>query len=296
MTDEPHDLVLPDGALIQYFIDEVGPAGGDLLVLHHGTPAAGPIEPEILQAARAHGFTTVELVRPGYGASTRQPGRHVADVVPLVSALADHLGHERFVTIGVSGGGPHALASAALLPQRCAGALTLGGVGPYGEPDLDYLAGMGEDNIDETRASLAGTDALVEYLTPIAAAFSAVTGAGIIDAMASLLPEVDRSFLTGESAERSAEVFHWAVSTGMWGWLDDDIAFVAPWGFEVSDIIRPVSVWQGTDDLMVPFAHGCWLVDRLPHAVPHLLDGEGHLSLVAHLDTGVAELRDWLAS
>jgi pimeloyl-ACP methyl ester carboxylesterase len=294
MPSDVRDLQLPDGRILQYFLDdEAGDADG-LLLYHHGTPGAGPLEPEILLAARAHGLTTVELVRPGYGASTRRPGRVIADVAPLVTALVDQLGYERFVTLGASGGGPHALATAAAMPDRCAGALTLGGVGPFGEPDLDYLAGMGQDNVLETEASLSGGDDLAAFLAPHVAGLAVVTPGSIIDEFSSLLPEVDRRFLTGAAAERQAEVFRWAVGTGMWGWFDDDVAFVMPWGFSLADITAPVAVWQGSDDLMVPFAHGAWLVDHLPHAVPHLLEGEGHLSLVTHLDSGLAELRDWL--
>ena len=127
-------LNLASGARLDYLVEGDGDA---LLVYHHGTPAAGPIPHDLITAAATHGFTLVELVRPGYGESTRQPGRSVADVVPLVEALADHLGHERFVTMGWSGGGPHAIATAALLPQRCAAALSLASVAPYGEGDLD---------------------------------------------------------------------------------------------------------------------------------------------------------------
>lgn len=294
MSTDLRDLELPGGRILQYFIDAAGPTDGSLLVFHHGTPAAGPLEPEILLAARAHGFTVVEPVRPGYGASTRQPGRTVRDIASPVAALAHHLGHDRFVTVGASGGGPHALATAALLPDRCAGALTVGGVGPYGEPDLDYLAGTGEDNILETEAALSGEDDLIAFLEPYAASLAQVTGENLIEELSSLLPRADRSYLTGEAAERQAEIFRWAVRTGIWGWFDDDVAFLRPWGFSLSDVAVPVSVWHGAEDLMVPLAHAFWLVKHLPDAVPHLLEGEGHLSLVAHLDSGMAELRGWL--
>jgi pimeloyl-ACP methyl ester carboxylesterase len=294
MPSDVSDLQLPDGRILQYFLDdEAGDADG-LLLYHHGTPAAGPLESEILLAARAHGLTTVELVRPGYGASTRGPGRTIVDVAPLATALVDHLGCERFVTLGASGGGPHALATAAVMPNGCAGVITLGGVGPFGEPGLDYLAGMGQDNVLETEASLSGGDDLMAFLAPHMAGLAVVTADSVIEELSSLLTEVDRGYLTGEAAERQAEIFRWAVSTGMWGWFDDDVAFVTPWGFSLAEITVPVAVWHGAADLMVPFAHGAWLVDHLPYAVPHLLEGEGHLSLVAHLDSGMAELRDWL--
>lgn len=282
-------LTLPGGTRLDYFVEGEGDA---LLVYHHGTPAAGPIPRDLIDAATDHGFVIAELVRPGYGQSTRQSGRSVADVVPLVEALADHLGHAQFVTMGWSGGGPHAIATAALLPQRCAGAMSLAGVAPYGEPDLDFLAGMGEDNIAEFGAALEGDSSLEAFLSGAAGAMRDVTADQVIDAMRSLLPAVDQAHLNGQEAEEMAAELRWSLAHGIWGWFDDDIAFTQPWGFDLGAITAPVQVWQGTDDLMVPFAHGQWLVQRLSSAEPRLVEGEGHLSLAARAcQQGFADLR-----
>jgi pimeloyl-ACP methyl ester carboxylesterase len=282
-------LTLPGGTRLDYFVEGEGDA---LLVYHHGTPAAGPIPRDLIDAATDHGFVIAELVRPGYGQSTRQPGRSVADVVPLVEALADHLGHAQFVTMGWSGGGPHAIATAALLPQRCSGAMSLAGVAPYGEPDLDFLADMGEDNIAEFGAALEGDSSLEAFLSGAAGAMRDVTADQVIDAMRSLLPAVDQAHLTGQEAEEMAAELRWSLAHGIWGWFDDDIAFTRPWGFDLGAITAPVQVWQGTDDLMVPFAHGQWLVQRLSSAEPRLVEGEGHLSLAARAcQQGFADLR-----
>lgn len=291
MPDGLHSLALDSGATLQYFVDEDASPDAALLVYHHGTPAAGPLDPDVARAARDAGLRMVELVRPGYGGSTRQPERTVADVAPLVAALADHLGAERFVTMGWSGGGPHAVATAALLPHRCAGALSLAGVGPFGEPDLDFLAGMGQDNIEEFGAALTGPEELRSWLENAAEGLSTVTGDDVVAELASLLPDVDRAVLTGETGEHMAAVFRWAVAAGIWGWYDDDIAFTRPWGFELASITVPVQVWQGSDDLMVPFAHGPWLAEHIPTAVPRLMPGQGHLSLLAHIGQGLRDLR-----
>lgn len=271
----------------------VAGSGTDLLIYHHGTPAAGPIESDLVAAADREGLRVAEVVRPGYGGSTRQPGRSVADVVPLVEAVADALGAERFVTIGWSGGGPHALATAALLPQRCAGALCLAGVGMYGDPSLDFLVGMGQDNIDEFGAAVAGADHLEAYLTAAAdSGLREVTGPDVVQAMQSLLPEVDQRVLSGAAGEEMAQSLRWSLSTGIWGWLDDDIAFTRDWGFALEDITVPVQVWQGSDDLMVPASHGPWLADRIPGCSRHLEAGHGHLSIAElAFAEGFAELR-----
>lgn len=285
-------LMLANGHRLEFFVEG---EGEHLLVYHHGTPAAGPILRDMVAAAAANGFTIAELVRPGYGESTRQPGRTVADVVPLVTALADHLGHERFVTMGWSGGGPHALATAALLPERCAAAMTLAGVGPFGEPDLDFLAGMGEDNVAEFGAALEGEAPLAAFLSEAGDALRDVTAEQFIEKMSSLLPAVDQAHLRSAVGEELAAEIRWSVATGIWGWFDDDIAFTRPWGFDLTAVSRPVQVWQATEDLMVPFAHGQWLAARIPGAEAHLVDGEGHLSLAANaFGPGFAALRTHL--
>ena len=290
MTDV-QSLTLADGSTLQYFVDDDAPSDAALLIYHHGTPAAGPLDDELRVPAREAGLRIVELVRPGYGGSTRKAGRTIADVVPLVEALADHLGHERFVSLGWSGGGPHVLATAAMLPSRCAGALCLAGIAPYEAEGLDYLAGMGKDNIAEFGAALAGPAELEAFLSEAATGLAGVTGAEVTEAMDSLLPDVDKAHLTGAAAESLAAELRWSLSTGIWGWFDDDLAFVRPWGFALDDIRVPVQVWQGSEDLMVPFAHGRWLAAHVPGVVPTLAQGEGHLSLVHRIGDGMAALR-----
>ena len=269
-------FVRPNGDRIDYFDSGVG---SDLLIYHHGTPGAGPLHADMLDPAKASDLRIVELVRPGYGNSTRVTSRTVADVVNIANDLADHLEFKRYVTMGWSGGGPHALANVALSPERCVAAMSLAGVGMYNQPDLDFLNGMGQDNHDEFGAALKGESDIRSYLEAGLDDMQKITGAQIVDMMGSLLPEEDRDSLTGEFGENMAEIFRWAVSTGVDGWLDDDIAFVMPWGFELSKITNPVTIWQGATDLMVPFEHGKWLAKKIVHADVNLLEGHGHLSI-----------------
>lgn len=286
-------LLTHDGAVQQYVLDVEADPRAPLLVYHHGTPAAGPVSSALLEGARAHGFRLVELVRPGYGGSTREPERRVADMAARTQALVDHLNTHRFASIGWSGGGPHTLADVALLPD-CVGAVCIAGVGPFGEPDLDFLAGMGQDNLDEFGA--AGDPVELEaYLLRMADGLGDVDAQGVQQSLASLLPPVDLAYLTDEYAAELAAAISWSVAHGIWGWFDDDLAFTRGWGFDLTGITKPVTLLQGSDDLMVPAAHGAWLAAHMPTARAVLTPGEGHLSVIArHLDAALASLRELL--
>jgi pimeloyl-ACP methyl ester carboxylesterase len=270
-----------------------GPSDGFPLVYHAGTPSGAVSFPRLTQAAAASGLRTVTFSRPGYGTSTPQPGRTVGDVAADVVAVLAALGLERFVTLGWSGGGPHALACAALLPEACRGAATLAGAGPYGDPGVaDWLDGMGADNVAEFGAAVESEAALIDYLALQRESMAHVTGAQIADALGDLVSDVDRGALTGDIAEYIAESCRRAVLQGVEGWRDDDLAFVRPWGFTLESLSVPVSIWQGRLDKMVPFAHGQWLAANAAGARAHLYDDEGHVSLAAQLDRIVADLAD----
>jgi pimeloyl-ACP methyl ester carboxylesterase len=228
------------------------------------------------------GIRLIAPDRPGMGYSDFKPERKLLDWPDDVCFLADSIGLEMFSVLGYSGGGPHALACAALLPDRVTAAASLAGVAPRVESDgsLDWFDGQGDDNVEEHRAAIEGERALREVLDPVLPQYRAITAEQIVPVMASLLPDVDRGYLGGDLGDWLAATFREATSVGNDGWVDDDLAFVRPWGFDLTSIVVPVSVWQGSADLMVPFAHGRWLADAVPGARPHLLDGEGHLSVV----------------
>jgi pimeloyl-ACP methyl ester carboxylesterase len=283
---------LPDGRSLDLYVS--GPEGGTPFVMHHGTPGSYHPSSDLEKAVHARGMRMVTWSRPGYGDSTRQPGRTVVDVVADTRAVLEGLGAERCIVGGRSGGGPHALACAARLEQAVA-VLVVAGVAPFEAEGLDFLGGMGQDNLDEFGAALEGEEALRRYLDGHREGLAAVTPEGIIGEMASLLPEVDRRVLTDRFAEEMAESFHEAVRTGVDGWLDDDLAFSSPWGFSLTEITKPVAIWQGSVDLMVPYAHGQWLARHVPNADVHLVEGEGHLS-VAHSDEETARILDALTA
>jgi pimeloyl-ACP methyl ester carboxylesterase len=138
---------------------------------------------------------------------------------------------------------------------------------------------MGPENLEEFEASMKGEDALVPYLEKEASALGNVQPADVAASLGGLVSDVDKAALTGGYATFMAQSFRRAVSSGIAGWRDDDIAFVRPWGFDLPSIQTPVAIWQGGQDRMVPMAHGAWLAAHIPGAEAHLLPEEGHLSL-----------------
>jgi pimeloyl-ACP methyl ester carboxylesterase len=282
-------LGLPDGRRIDFDIS--GPEDGLPLVFHHGTPGAKTRGRMTERAAHERGLRVVKPSRAGYGDSTRHPGRTVADVAEDVAAILDHIGADRCLVAGVSGGGPHTLATAALLPDRVAGALVIAGVGQWDAPGLDFLAGMGEQNITEFGLAVQGESALRPSLEAEAIGLRASTADGLVDALDTLLPDADRAVLTDEYAEDVAASFAEALRNGVDGWVDDDLAFVTAWGFALDAIAVPTFVWHGMEDMMAPFPHGQWLAEHIPGVKAHLEPGHGHLSvLVGEIDPMLDEL------
>ena len=267
------------------------------LLFHNGLPSAVvPYQP-FDEAAEANGMYVVTYSRPGYGTSTPWPEDRepqIADDVSDTRCILDTLGIEEFVTLGWSGGGPRALASAALMPDRCLAAASLAGVAPVGEDGMDHdswVEDMGPENVRDFEAALAGREVLRPIMAAEVEEFKDVTAEDIVAAFGELLSEVDAAALTGEFAEYVATDFRRSVERGMAGIFEDSLMVARPWGFDVRSINVPVAIWQGRHDAMVPFGHGQWLADNVSDAEARLFDDEGHLTLVRKLPEILADLR-----
>ena len=274
--DTPDHLRLPDGRRLDVRVS--GPQDGTVLIFHHGTPGAATGFRAIARAAHERGLRLVSTSRPGVRGLEPAPGSPGGRRGGRHRRGGDGPRCRAFPGGGVVGGGPHTLACGARLP-RVAGVLVIAGVAPFGADGLDWMAGMGEENMTEFGAALAGESRLRAYLDGVREHLTNVTGEGIVSSLGSLLPEVDRAVLTDEFGQDMAAGFHEGLRVGVDGWLDDDLAFTEPWGFELDEIPVPVMLWQGSADLMVPFGHGRWLASHLPGASVHLEEGEGHLSI-----------------
>ena len=277
MDTSSFSLALPEGRSLEVSVS--GPQQATPLVFHHGTPSDRTQYPPFAEAAAVRGVRLVSYSRPGYGGSARQPGRAVADCAADTLAIVEQLGAGRFYTAGWSGGGPHALACAALLSDRVLACATIAGVGPFGAAGLEFLEGMGRENLEEFGAALAGPSELQGYLERQAEVLAGLTGEQVAAALGDLVSPVDVGAITGAFAAYLARSLRQAVASGIWGWFDDDLAFTRPWGFDLDEVGVPVVVWQGGQDRMVPFAHGQWLATHVPDARPRLLTEEGHLSI-----------------
>ena len=268
-----------------------GPAGPPVLLFHHGTPGSGLPVRARERAVHARGLRLVTYSRAGYGQSSRREGRAVVDVVDDVREILVELQVRRCLVAGWSGGGPHALACGARLADQVSGVLLVAGVAPYGVDGLDFMAGMGEQNVEEFGLSADDPPALHRYLEAEAEQLRDSDAAGLVQGLTTLLPEVDRRSLTAEFGEDLAAGFTEGLRNGVDGWYDDDLAFVRHWGFDLTDVTVPTFVWQGDLDLMVPPAHGRYLASHIPGARPHLEPGQGHLSIgLGALDRMLDEL------
>lgn len=284
------DVTLRDGRTLHVY-DRADP-DGKVVVEHHGTPGSGlSYEPD-LELARERGLRVIAYDRAGYGGSTPNAGRRVADVAADIEDVLDALGVERFAAFGGSGGCPHVFACGARLAGRCVANAAIASPAPWDAEGLDWLAGQGEQNVAEWDAALKGPERLEAYLEPLAEELRAATAEQIRDVLVTLLPPVDRDVLTGDRARHVKKSLDRAIAPGVAGWRDDDLALSRHWGFELEEIRVPILLWQGVQDKMVPVAHGEWLAERLPDVEAHISEEDGHLSIAVNRR---GEIYDWIA-
>jgi pimeloyl-ACP methyl ester carboxylesterase len=270
------DVELPDGRRLHAY--DTGADGDTRLtvVWNHGTPAIGAPPQPLFATSERLGIRWVSYDRPGYGGSTRRAGRDVGTAANDVAAVADALGVDRFAVMGHSGGGPHALACAALLPERVVAAIVIAGLAPLDAEGLHWFAGMEQSSVDTLRATLEGPEARALH--------DDMVGPGRLPLTA--------SDAAAEAAEWGwiTEVARPAVASDHHGQLDDDLAYVAYWGFEPASIVAPTLVIQGGQDRVVPLTHGEWLARAIPRGELWVRDGDGHISILRHADDALGWL------
>jgi pimeloyl-ACP methyl ester carboxylesterase len=272
-------------------VEEAGDPAGKPVLTHHGTPGAGHLYKLHAADASDRGIRLIGYDRPGYGGSTPQPGRSVADCASDVRAIAEALEIGRLAVWGVSGGGPHALACAALLPDLVVGVGSLASPAPYGAPGLDYFSGMGQENVDDMKLTLEDEPAARRKLIEDRERTLAMTAGQMVGAFPTLLSAVDAAAFTPDLAEYLFTCSRDGLAPGGEGWWDDGMCQLRPWGFSFDEIRVPVQLWHGRHDQFVPFQHGEWLASRIPGVEAHLTDEDGHITLGQNR---VAQVHAWL--
>ncbi len=279
-------------------VEDAGDPAGRPVLVHDGSPGSRHLYGPHVQDAAERGLRLIGYDRPGYGGSSPQPGRTVADCAGDVRAICAELGIDRLATWGVSGGGPHVLACAALLPDLVTAAASLASLAPPDAEGLNYFAGMGQENVDDHRLILtdpaaarakAEKDREQMLATSPDDADSGPDDAG--GGIESLLAPADAAALRGGLGEYLESSMQAGLAPGVQGWWDDN-CLISPWGFDLADIAVPVLLLHGRQDMFVPIGHGEWLAAHIPGVEARLLDDDGHLTL---LQNRVPEVHAWLS-
>ena len=279
LTVIENDLVLSDGRRLHYYETraEDGTVPPLAVLWSHGTPNIGEPPVPLFRAAAERGIRFIGYDRPGYGPSTAAPERTIGSSAEDVATLLDVVGIHRFAMLGHSGGGPHTLACAALLGDRLIAGVDISGPAPYGSPGLDYFTGMVGSGAEELRSAAVGREALEKTLAAS-------------DYDPEMFTAADHATLQGSWSWLNGIVSR-ALDGGIGGMVDDDLAYAAPWGFDVAAIRRPLLVCHGEQDRVVPASHGRWVASQIPNAELRTYPEDGHLSV---LDSAAVAALDWL--
>ena len=278
-----------DGRVLR--VEEAGDPHGKPVLMHHGTPGAGVLYSRHVSDAANRGIRLIGYDRPGYGGSTADPGRTVADCAPDVREIAGVLGIDRLAVWGISGGGPHALACAALLPDLVVAVGSLAAIAPYGATGLDYFTGMGKENVDDIKLMLADEPAARAKAFDDRERLLALSAEDMVKAFPTLVSVVDGAAFTPELGDYLWSSGRIGLASNDQGWWDDGKAHLQPWGFSFDTTRVPVQLWHGRHDRFVPFQHGEWLAGKIPGVEAHLTDEDGHLTL---LQNRVGQVHAWL--
>jgi pimeloyl-ACP methyl ester carboxylesterase len=271
---------LPDGRELAWL--ELGDAEGPAVFVFHGTPGSRlqvSLDERPINAAHVR-FIAVD--RPGFGHSSFQPARRLADWASDVACLADHLHLDQFSVVGISGGGPHAAACARFLPDRVRAAGVVSGIGPLAQPGSE--------------AEMMAFNRLVTRL----ARHSGHLAHPIFAVSASLFrrwPELAMRASSGQNSSSDGDImsrpevhaayvdsYRHAPSTSARAAAQDFSLFTRDWGFRLEDITTPVHIWHGDDDHNVPISHGRLQAGRIPGGRLHECPGQGHLLVLNHLE------------
>lgn len=290
MDEKSLPVPTPDGGRLMAAAR--GPREGRPVLLCHGSPGSRSFSVPDTGVLERLGVRLISYDRPGYGDSSPRPGRTIAGAVADAVLVADALTVQRFAVLGYSGGGPHGLAVAAGLGDRVTRCAVVSGVAPMDAVGLDWFAGMSEGNVEEFDAALTGRASLAALVEPVAGAV-AEDAYALVASLRVELSEADQRALDDPAiAEMVAASMAEGLRPGAAGWIDDDLAFCRPWGFDVGRVRVPTGVWHGTEDTLVPPAHAAWLAAAVPRAEGHVIVGAGHFGTLHEIEAILRWLTD----
>jgi pimeloyl-ACP methyl ester carboxylesterase len=277
-------VAAPDGRTLA--VEDAGDRDGRPVMAHVGTPGGRRLYgARTMAEAERRGLRLISYDRPGYGGSTSQPGRTMADTASDVRAICVALGITRLPMWGSSGGGPAVLACAALLPDLVTAAVSLASPAPYDAEGLDWLAGFSPEALEEVRLMQTDEPAARAYFRRECDQILAVPPEQVARDNQRRTPGADLALLTDEAISMQL-----ALAPGIEGSWEDCVAQITPWGFDVGQISVPLLLMHGDQDTAVPFSHGQWLAAHIPGAETWFFAGEGHALREAHID----DMLTWL--
>jgi pimeloyl-ACP methyl ester carboxylesterase len=288
MVESSCTILSENGRKIQ--IIESGKQDGVPILVLHGAPGSRLLYHTWVEDALPQGLRLISYDRPGYGASTPHHGRNVASAASDVATIAKALGIDRLSVWGLSGGGPHALACAALLPDLVVSAASLSSLAPYNAEGLDWFAGMSEDNVIVFKTAIAGRNILEPMVEASAQHILSSDASSFAQALRSQLNPVEAALVKEDFADYVVSQFREGIAERRDGWIDDDLAFTNPWGFELGQIEVPVLLWHGKLDQSVPFSHEEWLSRHIPNVDVRLSPDDGHASIARW----IVDVHTWL--
>jgi pimeloyl-ACP methyl ester carboxylesterase len=281
----------PDGR--ELCVEVAGDPAGRPILVHNGTPNSRHMYSRWIEDAERRGIKLCSYDRPGYGKSTPQPGHSVADGAADVRAIAEALEADRLGVWGSSGGGPYALACAAMLPDLVVAVGVVASIAPWGAPGLDFFAGMGQDNVEDIEMYFSDREAARKKAAQEREEALSVTAEQVSKGWESLVSDADAAVLTGDFADLMVQSFQDGLAPGDQGWWDDGVSHLEPWGFELDSVRVPVKLWHGHQDRFVPVQHGQWLAEHVAGAEADISQADGHLTLLVNR---VPEVHEWLIS
>ena len=268
-------LNLPDGRQLEY-IDN-GIASDHAIVLHHGSPIEMRFWTSTLDQLSGLGIRAIAFTRPGYGGSTRLPDRNLLDGNADLSNLLSHLDVNNFASIGWSAGGPPALASGLL--DGCVSISAIASPAPFDAHDLDFYSGMGEEFAKECAATVISLESAFEYKQAATAPFASFSAHDLINALTPRAQMPQYFDLYEVMGQELLDSLLSALTPDAMGYVEDDRAWLKPWGFKTEDINVDVDIWLGKNDVFIPAPHAEWLSRHTKHSTLHLLDDQDHISI-----------------